>query len=402
MGILDDVDLLGLGNDENLPPATELGTAAALQALAGEVEAIAASVPVELRARQLLTAERVGFSRAAARWGHLAGRLESVSPALREGFAVLNVDRMMRRMLNSGGLEPETMLPALLGGAEADVKKADKLAAMGILESLLPLIQALPAPESVAAARVWTALRRWNGWAGTSEDLATLAEEIADARGVVEALYRWYEGYLGDADPLFLITDLMAAHGPALMGAGWLDDVMKDQGSARPLEVALEALRPPQHRVGGVPDEIILARSIAHDGSIMGAIDLVMATAAARAFGFAPISGFVRRELMSFEDSHYPRDVAMVSASVLASVEAAERDLECMVAFEQLRGRTLGSAQATLLAATVAWGPALPSRLAVLAGVAKSNVASALAPFAQAEVVDFNGDYWRPGSIERQ
>jgi hypothetical protein len=117
MGILDDVDLYG--DDEPLAPARALPDAA----------------PGD--AAHLLKNERIGTSRAVAAWGRLAGRLEAVTPALREGFAILNLDRMLRRTLAAVAIEPSEALPCLLGGARGRLDPETRSLALYALRGLL-------------------------------------------------------------------------------------------------------------------------------------------------------------------------------------------------------------------------------------------------------------------------
>ncbi len=143
MGILDDVDLYG--DDEPLAPARPLPDAAS-----GD-------------AAQLLQSERIGTSRAVAAWGRLAGRLEAVTPALREGFAILNLDRMLRRTLAAVAVEPSEVLPCLLGGAHGRLDPEMRSLARYALRGLLPLVAETGGPEGRVSARVLAELARRRG-----------------------------------------------------------------------------------------------------------------------------------------------------------------------------------------------------------------------------------------------
>ena len=371
MGILDDVDLYG--DDEPLPlgrplPATASGDAA-----------------------QLLQNERIGTSRAVAAWGRLAGRLEAVTPALREGFAILNLDRMLRRTLAAVAVEPSEALPCLLGGARSQLDPETRSLALYALRGLLPLVAETGGLEGRVAARVLAELGRRRGPVsqGAEDDddeaaIAELADLAREARG-------WFAGMVAQRDPLFAITDLVAMHGGQLSGFSFLDSMiaLPDDHDTSALDRKLERLRGPTP----LPRLLADLRRSAPDGGLLSVIDLVVATHAAGVLDVPILTGLVRRELLRRERS-YPHDLASVAASLLASVRMAERDLAWLQEIEQRRGRTLARGQAVLLAALAAWAPALPFRLAGLTGVTNSGVAAALAPFRDAGLVVYDGDCW--------
>jgi hypothetical protein len=285
-------------------------------------ESSRATSPLGQSGLLLLAAERAAGGAQLVRWGALGARLDALGDGEREAWALLNLNRMMRRSLASAGIEPSAVLGPLLDRVDGHMSRDDELVTARFLLRILlmPIAHTVGRPEAGVAERLLGRLQlpASDGEAELGADDRRAAEGIA---AQVDNVVTWLSVRFRSVDPMFAITDALAAYGAALQGFPVSD--LPDNELATASEVALESYRP----VAELPAVLELLRAAVPDEGLLAAFDLATGLALAQRMPPAPLlTGLVRRELFR-RDLHYPNDLGNLYAALQAALIAAERDL---------------------------------------------------------------------------
>jgi hypothetical protein len=348
----------------------------------------------EMDGKTLLRAERAGGSAALVKLGALGARLAALPSPAREAWALLNLDRVMRRVLASAGLEPADLLPHLIGGAQLPFGSAgDAGSARFLLCAILPLIAGIDSIDGAMAARLLQRLRparmddrEQDLWLEEQRAIDEITAVASDVRGLLAKR-------LEAADPLFAVTDLLATYGAALNGFA-LHHLPDNSGASR-AELILETFR----NASSLPPQLSRARYAVPDGALISVFDVaVTACLVERLVPMPPLTGLVRRDLFR-RDLHYPADLGSLIAALRASIVAAERDLALVSHWAALATRS--SARVQLLALTIlsCFGQARPSSIETLAVTTWQGLETALAKFESSGLVQRDAGLWRLASL---
>lgn len=361
-----------------------------------------------LEGEALLRAERRGGSAALVQLGALAADLAHLCAAQRDAWALLNLDRIMRRVLAAGGLEPSDLLPHLVAGAPLPVGLGSD-AAQGrfLLAALLPVVADGEGPrrggggrsanggdaeregvDGRMAARLLRRLRPFRLEEGDGGDWAEEQRAIDEVTAIARELGELVDGRMAAVDPLFAVTDLCATYGGALHGFPM--DHLPDNSGATRGEMLLESFR----HAASLPPALARARYAVPDGALIAVFDIAVAAGLCRHLPpVPPLTGLVRRDLFR-RDLHYPADLGCLVVALRASLAAARRDLDLVKGWSEQLSRASARVQLLALTALTCFGPCRPSALADLAGSSWQGVESALLPLERVGVLGREQGVW--------
>lgn len=337
----------------------------------------------------LLRAERAGASAALVAIGALGARLEALSPAAREAWALLNLDRTLRRILASATLEPADLLPHLLGGAPLPVGNGEAAArARFLLCALLPLLANAPGADGRMAARFLERLRP-AGLTGYEQSLWQEEQAAIDTvSAIVQSVQQLLETQLASCDPLFGITDFLATYGAALHGFALHH--LPDNNAATQRDMLVESFR----QARGLPGVLYEARRAVPEGSLLSVVDLGVSTCLLKRLApMPPLTGLIRRDLFR-RDLHYPADFGSLIAAIKASTALARRDLELVTAWETVCSRRAARVQLLSLTLLSCIASARPSALQIIVGTSWQGLETAMVPLIRAGVVHRDAGIW--------
>ncbi len=347
----------------------------------------------ELEGMALLRAERANASALLVQLGVFAAELTHLGPALGEAWALLNLDRIMRRILAAASLEPSDILPHLVGGAPLPFGLgADAANARFLLCALLPVVADRAGTDGVMAERL---LRRLRPARIEDRDTELWADEqlaIDEVSGIARKIARLIDERMAKTDAIFAITDFMASYGAALHGFPF--DHLPDNEGARQGEIMLETYR----SAAALPPLLSRARSAVPEDALISVFDLGAAVALAGRLAPMPLlSGIIRRDLFR-RDLHYPADLGSLIAALKASLAASTRDRDTVVATAAGAARSPARVQQVSLAALSCFGSLRPSALATLTGSSWQGVETALQPLRKTGRVSKDGPFWHAAS----
>lgn len=363
----------------------------------------------ELEGAALLRAERRGGSAALVQLGAFSADLAHRPAGQREAWALLNLDRILRRILAAAGLEPSDLLPHLVAGAPLQVGLgSDAAQARFLLAALLPAIATAEGGKPRQSGTVTVAsgdaegqevdarmaarlLRRLRPLRREDSDSADWAEEqraIDDVTVIAREVGELVHTRMAAVDPLFAVTDLCATYGGALHGFPM--DHLPDNSGATRGEMLLESFR----HAASLPPALARARYAVPDGALIAVFDLAVTAGLCRHLPpTPPLTGLVRRDLFR-RDLHYPADLGSLVMALRASLTAARRDLDLVQAWSRQLSRASARVQLVALTALTCFGPCRPSALADLAGSSWQGVESALLPLERAGVLMREQGVW--------
>ncbi len=296
----------------------------------------------------------------------------------------------MRRILAAAGLEPGDLLPHLIVGAPLRVGLgSDAATARFLLCALLPLIAEHGGIDGAMAARLLRRLRPARLEDGAAQLWVEEQRAIDEVTAIAREVEQWLDDRMAAVDPLFAVTDVLASYGGALHG--FRMDHLPDNSRATKAEMRLESFR----QAASLPPLLSLARRSIPEESMIAVFDIGVAMGLAKHLApMPPLTGLVRRDLFR-RDLHYPADLGSLIAAIRASVIAAVRDRDLVLAAAQQQSRAAARVQGMALAVLTCVGPARPSALADLAATRWQGVEAALVPLARAGVVVREQGIWR-------
>lgn len=339
--------------------------------------------------RALLRAERAGGSATLVRLGAFAGELGLLAPAAREAWALLNLDRIMRRILAAAGLEPADLLPHLIVGAPLRIGLgSDAATARFLLCALLPLVSDHGGIDGTMAGRLLRRLRPARLEDGAAQLWAEEQRAIDEVTAIAREVGQWLGDRMAAVDPLFAVTDVLATYGGALHGFPM--DHLPDNSRATLAEMRLESFR----QAASLPPLLSLARRSVPEESMIAVFDIGVAMALAKQLApLPPLTGLIRRDLFR-RDLHYPADLGSLIAAIRTSLTAAARDRDLVLAWTGKQSRASARVQGLALTVLTCFESARPSALAALAGTSWQGVEAALVPLERSGIVAREHGVW--------